>query len=110
MTSIAEKMKPYRERIDALDELIIELLVRRTDIIREVAYFKHDQDIPAVLEDRVIEVRERASTLAADKGLDEETIRQMYQLLIDYSCNLEEEIMRQLPPSEGKQDKKVAAG
>lgn len=92
MDSIKEKMKPFRERIDALDDQIVDLLAQRTEIIREVAHFKYEHDIPAIIQERVDEVRERAALRAAGKQMDEETVRQMYETLISYSCNLEEEI------------------
>jgi|JI10StandDraft_1071094.scaffolds.fasta_scaffold10320_15 chorismate mutase-like protein len=87
-----EIMKPFRQRIDALDDQIIDLLVTRIGIIREVGQFKFDNNIPAVLPDRVIEVRERAAERAAAKGLDPELVRQLYTIIIGYSCDLEEEI------------------
>lgn len=91
-----EIMKPYRQRIDALDDKIIDLLVERIGIIREVGLFKYERDIPAVLPDRVIEVRERAAERAALKGLDPELVRQLYSILISYSCDLEEVIKADL--------------
>ena len=101
-----EVMKPFRRRIDAIDDQIIDLLVSRIEIIREVGDFKFQNDIPAVLPDRVIEVRERAAERAADKGLDPELIRQLYTILINYSCDLEEEIKADLS-SAGKQAVRV---
>ena len=88
-----EIMKPFRKRIDDLDDQIIDLLVQRTEIIREVADFKYKNNIPAVLQDRVDEVRERCATRAAENGIDADTIRTMYAALIKYSCDLEEELM-----------------
>ena len=85
-----EILKPYRARIDAVDDRIIDLLIER--IIREVGHFKAKENIPAILPDRVIEVRERAAARAAAKGLDPDLVRQLYTILIDYSCKLEEEI------------------
>jgi chorismate mutase-like protein len=90
-----EIMKPYRARIDAVDDKIIDLLVERIGIIREVGHFKARENIPAVLPDRVIEVRERAAERAAAKGLDPELVRQLYGIIINYSCNLEEKIKEQ---------------
>lgn len=87
-----EIMKPFRSRIDMIDDKIIDLLVERTGIIREVGHFKFQNNIPAVLPDRVIEVRERAAARAALKGLDPALIRQLYTIIIDYSCHLEEDI------------------
>lgn len=90
-----ESLKPYRARIDALDQQIIDLLRERYDVIEEVADLKGREGIAAVLPDRVEEVRENAADLAAAKGLDEEFIRQLYQQLIDHSCALEEKMMSQ---------------
>jgi len=91
-----EILKPYRKRINEIDDRIVDLLAERTAIIREVGQFKYDHDIPAVLQDRVDEVRERAAARALAKGLDAALVRRLYRILIDYSCNLEEEIKQGL--------------
>ena len=93
---IKEIMKPYRQRIDDLDDQIIELLVQRTGVIREVGHLKHEKGIPSVIQSRVDEVRERNAAHAAEKGLDADLIRDIYARLIDYSCNLEDEIRAEL--------------
>lgn len=87
-----EILKPYRARIDALDDQIVDLLVARLGIINEVGVLKAREGIPATLPDRVIAVRERAAARAASKGVDPELVRQLYTILIDYSCALEEKI------------------
>ena len=84
--------KPYRTRIDALDQQIIDLLRARYDVIEEVADLKIQHNIDAVLQDRVDEVRENAATMAAKQGLDEDFIRKLYAQLIEHSCNLEDKI------------------
>lgn len=90
-----EILKPYREQIDALDEQIIDLLARRMDVIREVAAVKTEHDIPAALPERIDEVRENAVNLAEPKGLDGNLIRQLYTILIEHSCILEDDIKAQ---------------
>ena len=57
-------LKPYRDRIDALDDQIVPLLVKRLAVIREVAALKTREGIPAVLEDRVRQVIDRAAGTA----------------------------------------------
>lgn len=91
-----EILKPYRKRIDDLDDRIIDLLVERTGIIREVGLLKYNEDIPATLPDRVAEVRERAAARAEAKGLAPDLIRRLYTILIEYSCNLEDVIKEDL--------------
>ncbi len=85
-----EILKPYRARIDALDDQIIDLLAERLDIIDEVAALKAARDIPAVLEDRVNEVIDRCAERAAEKGLDPELARRLYAVIVCWCCEVEE--------------------
>jgi len=91
-----EILKPYRARIDALDDKIVDLLVERIGIITEVGHLKAREGIPAILPDRVVEVRERAAARAAERGLDPELVRSLYTILIDYSCALEDVIKKEI--------------
>ncbi len=88
-----EILKPYRTRINALDEEIIKLLRQRYDVIEEVGALKAREGIDATLPDRVDEVRERAASIAAELGMDEDFIRRLYAQLIEHSCNLEDDII-----------------
>lgn len=88
-----ELLKPYREKIDTLDDAIVDLLAERMNVVREVAALKAEHGIPAILEDRIEAVRERCARHGAEKGLDEEFIRRLYTLLITHACDIEEEII-----------------
>lgn len=92
MDDVAKTLKPYREKIDALDVQIVTLLRDRYSIIEEVGHLKAQKNIPPILQDRVDEVRENAATLADELGLDTEFIRSLYAQLIAHSCELEEKI------------------
>ncbi len=83
-------LKPYRAKIDAIDDQIVDLLKQRFDIIREVGALKARENISAVLEDRVREVIDRAGKRGA---LHEDEIRELYTLLVTISCDLEEKII-----------------
>lgn len=87
-----EILKPYRARIDDVDNRIVDLLVERIGIIREVGHLKAEKGIPAILQDRVDQVRERNAQRAEEKGLDPDLVRALYTTLINYSCDLEEQI------------------
>jgi chorismate mutase len=93
---VMEILKPYRKRIDDLDDRIIDLLIERTGVIREVGHLKFREGIPAVLQDRVDEVRERATARAQAGGLDADMIRRFYAELIQFSCDLEDSIKAEL--------------
>lgn len=91
-----EILKPYREQIDAIDREMIALLRRRYDVIEAVGVLKAQHDIPAVIQERVDEVRENAARMAADLGLDANFVRHLYSEIIEHSCGLEVQIRNSL--------------
>jgi len=89
-SNTAELLKPYRDKIDALDDQIIDLLGRRLDIIHEVSVIKNDHNIAPILQNRVDEVRGRAIKAGIVKGYSEAVMREIYTALITYSCETEQ--------------------
>lgn len=85
-------LQPYREKIDALDDQIIELLAQRMDIVREVGVIKARENIALVQHARVKEVCDRCAALARDKGLDESLVRKLYETIIDHAHEMESEV------------------
>lgn len=86
-------MADIRDRIDILDRNIVNLFIERQGLIKEAAYRKIEHGVPSVLRDRIDFVRERAASLAEEGGLDPHLVRQIYQIMIEYSCDLEDMIM-----------------
>tara|TARA_R110002124_G_scaffold64985_2_gene177903 strand:- start:724891 stop:725217 length:327 start_codon:yes stop_codon:yes gene_type:complete len=82
-------LKPYRARIDALDKDLIDLFAKRFAIIEEVGHLKARKNIPAILQDRVDEVRDNAVAMAEGK-IDPEFIYKLWSDIIAHSCDLEE--------------------
>ena len=105
---IVEVLKPYRKRLDELDDRLVDLLCEREDIIREVAGVKFANDIPAYLNDRIDEVRERAAERAESKGHDPELVRSLHRQIIEFSCQLEEALMKDKAQSATKKINKGA--
>lgn len=96
MPSQTEILKPYRARIDALDDQIVDLLVQRFGVIREVAGVKAKAGIPAVIEDRIREVIDRAGERGGPDN--EDMVREIYIMLVAVCCDLEEQLIDGLPP------------
>ena len=80
-------------QIDAIDDQIIDLLAERIDVIRAVGDVKARENIPSYLRDRVNEVQARCAERAKGKGVDPSLVKDLYTLLIEYSCALEEKII-----------------
>ena len=89
-TETMRLLQPYRERIDTLDDQIVDLLVRRFAVIREVAELKAARGIPSVLPARVTEVLDRNAAAAEAKGLDPDVVRQVFAYLIKHAHDIED--------------------
>ena len=86
-------LEDHRQKIDYIDDRIIDLLAERMDVIRAVAKLKAENDIPAVLPDRVEEVIARCAKRAESKQVDPELARLLYTLIVDHACAAEEELI-----------------
>ena len=92
MVDVATILKPYRLKIDDLDDQIIDLLGARLAVIEEVSVIKAEQGIEPVLQERVDEVRNRCVQKGVAQGYDAKMMYDLYTLIIDYSCQLEEKV------------------
>lgn len=92
-SAVKEILAPYRKEIDAIDKELVALLVRRFQIVQEVAGIKGRHGIPSVLPDRVEEVRKNAADMAAAQGLDGKFVYDLYTQIIDYACSFEDDLM-----------------
>lgn len=88
-------LKTFREAIDQLDDQIVDLLVARENIIRQVSNVKFDENVPAILQKRVDQVRERNVTRAKDAGSDGQYVEDIYRHIIQTSCDLENKIFKE---------------
>lgn len=75
------ELSAIRTQIDAVDDEIIPLLVRRTALALEASKFKHTmQEVKG--EDRVRQVLDRVAARARDAGGHEDTIEAIYRAII----------------------------
>ncbi len=86
-------LEPFRHRLDTLDEEIARLLGERFAICREIALYKRAHEIPMMQPDRVAEVRSRYLTRGAERGLPAEFARGLFELLIEATCAMENELI-----------------
>lgn len=105
LPAIRKLLKPYRQRIDALDDKIMAMLGERFGIIREVAAIKSRYNLPSYISERVVEVRERNARAAKKHKIDPGFIRTLYTLMIFESCALEDEIKSQKKSKPVKKNK-----
>jgi len=86
-------LRPFRRRLDELDEQIAGLLGERFAVCREVALYKRAHDIPMMQPQRVVEVRERYLARGAEVELPHDFTAALFELLIDATCSMEDEMI-----------------
>jgi len=83
----------FRERIDRVDERLLDALAERVAICREVAEHKREQGIPMMQPERVAAVEARWAELAGERGLDADFGRALAREVIAEGCRVEDEII-----------------
>jgi len=90
---MTEGLEPYRRRLDVLDDEITRLLGERFQVCREVALYKRKHAIPMMQPARVVEVRERYLARGAEAKLPEDYTEALFELTIDATCRMEDELI-----------------
>ena len=83
----------YRMQLDRIDNHLVELIARRLDVCRDVAQLKKVEGIQMMQPDRVELVKRRAASKARACGLDDTFVTNLYSLIIDEACRLEDVII-----------------
>ena len=92
-----QRLAPFRRQIDVLDARIIAFLGERFAVVRQVAALKAEHGIHPVLKDRIEEVVARARDAATKAGFDADVAEQVYRVLLDASCQLEDDYIASHP-------------
>lgn len=90
---MSNELEDLRQKIDALDIELIDVLSRRIDVVRQVGELKAGTDISVVQPARAQAVKNRAAEMGVSKGLDEGFVRKVYDLMIDHAHELEHAIL-----------------
>jgi chorismate mutase len=99
----AAGLKPFRDRLDLLDQEITRLLGERFQVCREVAQHKREHEIPMMQPERVAQVRQRYLRYGSEVELPQDFTAELFELLISATCKLEDELIgRPAGPSESE--------
>ncbi|MFG2994490.1 chorismate mutase [Streptomyces sp. NPDC048257] len=88
-----EVLRPFRERLESLDQQLAELVAARLAICCEVAEVKRAHGIPMMQPQRVTAVREAYAARGERLDLAPDFMRSLATLLIDEACRLEDRII-----------------
>lgn len=88
-----DDLKILREKIDIIDDKIINLLVERFKVIEDVSELKKNNNIEVIQESRISEILEKAKNKALKNQIDPTIFEKIYLNIIDLACNLEKKII-----------------
>jgi len=82
-------LEALRRDIDAVDQQILKLLHARVRLVMQVGEYKRERGIPVYDPARERQLLERLSK-AAEPPLDAETVRRVFERLVDESRRIEQ--------------------
>ena len=86
---IENKLEDLRKEIDKCDKKIVELLVKRFEIVKQIGEFKKQNNIPVIDNNRFQKVLEKVENIASIQGISKDFIKEIYNFIHKYSCELE---------------------
>ncbi len=86
-----------RKQIDEIDDCILEKMKRRIGLIEEVGQYKRDAEVEVMQPQRVDEIMKKCENFAEKNGLDAEFFQRLYRLIIQYSCQKEQQLKDEIP-------------
>ncbi|MCL2141396.1 MAG: chorismate mutase [Methanimicrococcus sp.] len=85
------KLETTREKIRLIDREIIELIEVRTGLAGDILSSKRELNKPIHDKEQIEHVLNRATSFAIDKNLDVDSIRQIFEILIQMSIDKQNE-------------------
>ncbi|APE20321.1 MULTISPECIES: 4-amino-4-deoxychorismate mutase CmlD [Streptomyces] len=87
------ELQRLRAELDALDGTLLDTVRRRIDLGVRIARYKSRHGVPMMQPGRVSLVKDRAARYAADHGLDESFLVNLYDVIITEMCRVEDLVM-----------------
>ncbi|WNY27107.1 chorismate mutase [Methanolapillus ohkumae] len=85
------KLESAREKMRLIDREIMDLIELRTNLAGEILSSKKEMNKPIRDEEQMQKVLDRASSLAVEKNLDVESVRKIFEILIQMSIDKQNE-------------------
>ncbi|WP_417015126.1 chorismate mutase [Alistipes sp.] len=92
-TVTTDSLNELRAQIDKLDDQLLELLVRRMRVSRDIGQYKKEHDMPILQTQRYEELLARRAAQAVELGMDREFMRTVMQAIHEESVRQQMEIL-----------------
>lgn len=76
------ELTEWRKEIDKINFQIIDLIKKRTKIVRKIGEYKKKKNIPIIDAGREEKIYQEIDKLAEEKGLNKEFVKKLFQQII----------------------------
>ena len=94
LTAEGQELNTLRNKIDSLDNQLVEILAERMKVCRDVGEYKIQHDLPVLQQGRFDAILEKRSKQGEEKGMSSEFMRKLFTDIHDESCRQQEELMK----------------
>jgi chorismate mutase-like protein len=95
------ELAALREDIDSIDDALLDLLRRRVRTCERIADYKRDNGVPMMQQDRLDALRGKLRDYAAAHELDEEFLADVFDVVTQEACRLEDAVIEGRTASNG---------
>jgi chorismate mutase len=88
-----EELDGIRKHIDRIDNVIINALAERMSVMPDVAKIKKENNIPITDEAREIAIMDKLKKIAAEHGLDESFVEEVFLSMFNESKRIQADIV-----------------
>lgn len=89
----SRELEDYRKEIDVIDNHILDSLVERMEVVRNIGAFKKRHRMTVLQDKRWGSILKKVVDLADEKGLDAQAVEIMFKAIHQASINIQEEIV-----------------
>lgn len=93
MTDPQPRLDALRAQLDAVDGALQQIIRDRLALCVNIGAYKREHGVPMMQPQRIKAVHERACAFAARHGVDAAFLCRLYDVIIDETCRLENEVM-----------------
>ena len=84
-----KNLEELRKEIDEIDQQILEILVKRIDIVKQIGELKNIQNMPIIDEERREKLLESISQRAKVFNLSEEFVKKLFKEIHDHAVEIQ---------------------
>ena len=92
-TITTESLNELRDKIDKLDDQLLELLARRMRVSRDIGQYKKEHNMPVLQAQRYEELLDKRARQAVQMGMDREFMRSVLQAIHEESVRQQMEVL-----------------